>query len=112
MNETGEGDAAFSISMGLAFIGGYADASSYLLARTFTGHLTGNCVLAAVSTASGDWHLSLVRFLALPKDWSFGNRVATNPVNTRRNEGETDVHQYGTATDLNIPVNDEWRGLA
>ena len=48
----------------------------------------------------------------LPKDWSFGNRVATNPFNTRRNEGETDVHQYGTATDLNIPVNDEWRGLA
>src|SRR5580704_19757161 len=65
MSETGEGDAAFSISMGLAFIGGYADASSYLLARTFTGHLTGNCVLAAVSTASGDWHLSLVRFLAV-----------------------------------------------
>jgi uncharacterized membrane protein YoaK (UPF0700 family) len=65
MNETGEGDAAFSISMGLAFIGGYAYASSYLLARTFTGHLTGNCVLAAVSTASGDWHLSLVRFLAV-----------------------------------------------
>jgi uncharacterized membrane protein YoaK (UPF0700 family) len=65
MNETGEGEAAFSISMGLAFIGGYADASSYLLARTFTGHLTGNCVLAAVSTASGDWHLSFVRLLAV-----------------------------------------------
>ena len=65
MSETGEGDAAFSVSMGLAFIGGYADASSYLLARTFTGHLTGNCVLAAVSTASGDWHLSLVRLLAV-----------------------------------------------
>jgi uncharacterized membrane protein YoaK (UPF0700 family) len=65
MNETGEGEAAFSVSIGLAFIGGYSDASSYLLARTFTGHLTGNCVLAAVSTASGDWHLSLVRLLAV-----------------------------------------------
>jgi hypothetical protein len=54
MNEKSEGGAAFSISIGLAFIGGYADASSYLLARTFTGHLTGNCVLAAVSAASGE----------------------------------------------------------
>jgi uncharacterized membrane protein YoaK (UPF0700 family) len=47
MNETSRGDTAFGISIGLAFVGGYADASSYLLARTFTGHLTGNCVLAA-----------------------------------------------------------------
>ena len=66
MNETSEGGAAaFSISIGLAFIGGYADASSYLLAHTFTGHLTGNCVLAAVSAASGDWYLSLDRLLAV-----------------------------------------------
>lgn len=65
MNETSEGGAAFSISIGLAFIGGYADASSYLLARTFTGHLTGNCVLAAVSAASGDWYLTLDRLLAV-----------------------------------------------
>lgn len=65
MNETSEGGAAFSISIGLAFAGGYADASSYLLARTFTGHLTGNCVLAAVSAASGDWYLTLDRLLAV-----------------------------------------------
>jgi uncharacterized membrane protein YoaK (UPF0700 family) len=65
MNETGEGGAAFSISIGLAFIGGYADASSFLIARTFTGHLTGNCVLAAVSAASGDWYLTLDRLLAV-----------------------------------------------
>jgi uncharacterized membrane protein YoaK (UPF0700 family) len=65
MNKTSEGGAAFSISIGLAFIGGYADASSYLLARTFTGHLTGNCVLAAVSAASGDWYLTLDRLLAV-----------------------------------------------
>jgi uncharacterized membrane protein YoaK (UPF0700 family) len=65
MNETSESGAAFSISIGLAFVGGYADASSYLLARTFTGHLTGNCVLAAVSAASGDWSLTLDRILAV-----------------------------------------------
>jgi uncharacterized membrane protein YoaK (UPF0700 family) len=65
MNETGEGGALFSISIGLAFIGGYADASSYLLARTFTGHLTGNSILAAVSAASGDWYLTLDRLLAV-----------------------------------------------
>jgi uncharacterized membrane protein YoaK (UPF0700 family) len=65
MNETGEGGTVFGISTGLAFIGGYADASSYLLARTFTGHLTGNCVLAAVSVASKDWYLTLDRLLAV-----------------------------------------------
>ena len=65
MNETGGGGTAFGISIGLAFVGGYADASSYLLARTFTGHLTGNCVLAAVSAASKDWYLMLDRLLAV-----------------------------------------------
>ena len=65
MNEISKGGAAFRISIGLAFIGGYADASSYLLARTFTGHLTGNCVLAAVSAASKDWYLMLDRLLAV-----------------------------------------------
>jgi uncharacterized membrane protein YoaK (UPF0700 family) len=65
MNETSRRDTAFGISIGLAFVGGYADASSYLLARTFTGHLTGNCVLAAVSAASKDWYLMLDRLLAV-----------------------------------------------
>ena len=65
MNETSEAGGAFRISIGLAFVGGYADASSYLLAQTFTGHLTGNCVLAAVSAASKDWHLTLDRLLAV-----------------------------------------------
>lgn len=65
MNETSEDGGAFRISIGLAFVGGYADASSYLLAQTFTGHLTGNCVLAAVSVASKDWRLTLDRLLAV-----------------------------------------------
>jgi uncharacterized membrane protein YoaK (UPF0700 family) len=65
MDEIGDGDTALGISIGLAFIGGYADASSYLLARTFTGHVTGNCVLATVSAVSKDWYLTLDRLLAV-----------------------------------------------
>jgi len=59
-----EGGTAFPVSIGLAFVGGYADAASFLLAQTFTGHLTGNCVLAAVSAASSDWTLAVNRLLA------------------------------------------------
>jgi uncharacterized membrane protein YoaK (UPF0700 family) len=65
MNESSGKCTAFGVSIGLAFVGGYADASSYLLARTFTGHLTGNCVLAAVSAASKEWYLTLDRLLAV-----------------------------------------------
>jgi uncharacterized membrane protein YoaK (UPF0700 family) len=43
------------LSFGLAFIGGYADAASFILAKTFTGHLTGNFVLTAVRLAGSDW---------------------------------------------------------
>jgi uncharacterized membrane protein YoaK (UPF0700 family) len=65
MNETSRGGTAFGISIGLAFVGGYSDASSFLLAGAFTGHLTGNCVLAAVSAAGKDWYLTLDRLLAV-----------------------------------------------
>jgi uncharacterized membrane protein YoaK (UPF0700 family) len=65
MNGTSGGGAAFRISIGLAFIGGYADASSFLLARTFTGHITGNGVLGAVSAVTKDWYLTLDRLLAV-----------------------------------------------
>jgi uncharacterized membrane protein YoaK (UPF0700 family) len=65
MNEITRGGTGFGISIGLAFVGGYADASSYLLAGAFTGHLTGNCVLAAVSAANKDWYLTLDRLLAV-----------------------------------------------
>jgi uncharacterized membrane protein YoaK (UPF0700 family) len=63
--QTGLRDTAFGTSLGLAFIGGYADASSFLTARTFTGHLTGNCVLAAVSIATQEWFLAFDRLLAV-----------------------------------------------
>ena len=64
MDET-VGDTAFGISISLAFVGGYADAASFLLANTFTGHLTGNCILAAVSAASKEWYLAVDRLLAV-----------------------------------------------
>jgi uncharacterized membrane protein YoaK (UPF0700 family) len=63
--QTDSGDTAFGTSLGLAFIGGYADAASFLTAHTFTGHLTGNCVLAAVSFGTQEWHLALDRLLAV-----------------------------------------------
>ena len=65
MSETNEGGTVFGISVGLAFIGGYADAASFLLAHTFTGHLTGNCILAAVSAAGEEWYLAVDRLLAV-----------------------------------------------
>jgi uncharacterized membrane protein YoaK (UPF0700 family) len=59
-----------SLSFGLAFVGGYGDAASFVLAKTFTGHVTGNLVLGAIAVAAHDWratfgHLSaIVTFLA------------------------------------------------
>jgi uncharacterized membrane protein YoaK (UPF0700 family) len=51
----------------LAFVGGYGDAASVVLAKTFTGHVTGSLVLAAIATAAHQWsalmaHLSAVLF--------------------------------------------------
>jgi len=43
------------LSLALAFAGGYADSASFVLANTFTGHVTGAFVLAAISVASHDW---------------------------------------------------------
>jgi uncharacterized membrane protein YoaK (UPF0700 family) len=65
MDETSAGGTAFGISISLAFVGGYADGASFLLANTFTGHLTGNCILAVVSAAGKEWHLAADRLLAV-----------------------------------------------
>ena len=57
------------LSLGLAFVGGYGDAACFVLAKTFTGHVTGNLVLGAIAVAAHDWpamlrHLSaIVTFL-------------------------------------------------
>jgi uncharacterized membrane protein YoaK (UPF0700 family) len=62
-------DTDMLLSFALAFVGGYGDAASFVLARTFTGHVTGNLVLGAIAVAAHDWrgsfgHLSaIVTFL-------------------------------------------------
>jgi uncharacterized membrane protein YoaK (UPF0700 family) len=53
------------LSFGLAFVGGYADAAGFLLANSFTGHATGNLVLAAISLAGADWPTFFRRVLAI-----------------------------------------------
>jgi len=64
INQTG-----MLMSLGLAFVGGYGDAASFILAKTFTGHVTGNLVLAAIAVAAHErrpalGHLSaIVTFL-------------------------------------------------
>jgi uncharacterized membrane protein YoaK (UPF0700 family) len=50
-----------------AVVGGYGDAASVVLAKTFTGHVTGSLVLAAIAIAAHKWnalmaHLSAVLF--------------------------------------------------
>jgi uncharacterized membrane protein YoaK (UPF0700 family) len=53
------------LTFGLALVGGYGDAAGFVLAKTFTGHITGNVVLTAVSMAARDWHGTLEHLLAI-----------------------------------------------
>ena len=54
------------LSFGLAFVGGYCDAASFVLAKTFTGHVTGNLVLAAIAVAAAfDWRAVLEHLSAI-----------------------------------------------
>lgn len=53
------------LSFGLAFVGGYGDATGFVLTRTFTGHFTGNLVLGAISFAARDWRTTLARLVAI-----------------------------------------------
>jgi uncharacterized membrane protein YoaK (UPF0700 family) len=53
------------LSFGLAFVGGYCDAAGYILAKTFTGHITGTLVLAAIGVAGHDWRTFLRHLLAI-----------------------------------------------
>jgi uncharacterized membrane protein YoaK (UPF0700 family) len=53
------------LSFGLAFIGGYGDAASFVLAKTFTGHVTGNLVLGAIAAAARDWRAMLGHLSAI-----------------------------------------------
>ena len=51
-----------SLSFGLAFVGGYCDAAGFILAKTFTGHITGSLVLGAITIAARDWRGALAHF--------------------------------------------------
>jgi uncharacterized membrane protein YoaK (UPF0700 family) len=53
------------VSVGLAFVGGYGDAASFVLAKTFTGHVTGNLVLTAIAVAAHDWRAVLKHLSAI-----------------------------------------------
>jgi uncharacterized membrane protein YoaK (UPF0700 family) len=53
------------LPFGLAFVGGYGDASSFILAKTFTGHITGNLILTAISLAGLDLPNLYRRVLAI-----------------------------------------------
>lgn len=53
------------LSFALAFVGGWGDASGFLIAKTFTGHVTGNLVLAAIAIGSGDWRGVAAHFSAV-----------------------------------------------
>jgi uncharacterized membrane protein YoaK (UPF0700 family) len=53
------------LSFGLAFVGGYGDSASFVLAKTFTGHVTGNLVLAAIAIAAYDWRAVLEHLSAI-----------------------------------------------
>ena len=46
-------------SLLLSLVGGFTDAGSYVLVGSFTGHLTGNTVLAAVHLVDRDWQPAL-----------------------------------------------------
>jgi len=53
--------ASLSGPLAFAFLGGYADASGYVLTGAFTGHVTGAIVLAAIGAAGGDWPSFILR---------------------------------------------------
>ena len=52
------------LSFGLAFVGGFGDAAGFVLAKTFTGHITGSLVLGAITIAAHDRRGALEHFTA------------------------------------------------
>jgi uncharacterized membrane protein YoaK (UPF0700 family) len=53
------------LSFGFALVGGYVDAAGFVLAKTFTGHVTGNLVLAAIAIVAQDWRHTFTHFSAV-----------------------------------------------
>lgn len=54
-----------TITLLLAFMGGYADAVSFLLNKAFSGHVTGNTVLFGVHLVQGAWQAALLNVCAV-----------------------------------------------
>ena len=52
-------------SFALAFVGGWGDATGFVIAKTFTAHVTGNLVLASIAIASGNWRGIVAHFSAV-----------------------------------------------
>ncbi len=55
----------FAVSFLLSFAGGFADAGSYVFVGSFTGHITGNSILTAVSIIKHDWSQAFTSVLAV-----------------------------------------------
>ena len=53
------------LSFRVDFVGGYGDAASFVLAKTFTGHVTGNLVLGAIAVAAHDWRATIGHLSAI-----------------------------------------------
>jgi uncharacterized membrane protein YoaK (UPF0700 family) len=53
------GSANEWLSFGLALVGGYGYAAGFVLAKTFTGHVTGTLVLATIGMAEHDRRATL-----------------------------------------------------
>jgi uncharacterized membrane protein YoaK (UPF0700 family) len=53
------------LTFGFALIGGYGDAAGFVLAKTFTGHVTGSLVLAAITAVARDWRGTFAHFSAV-----------------------------------------------
>ena len=53
------------VSLILAFVGGFADAGSYILVGSFTGHITGNSILLAVHVVNSQWLQALSCLVAV-----------------------------------------------
>ncbi|WP_392551613.1 YoaK family protein [Orbus wheelerorum] len=49
----------------LAFIGGFVDASSFVIYGVFTGHLTGNSVLSMVFLAQMNWAMLIISLISI-----------------------------------------------
>ena len=54
-----------AICLILSGAGGFADAGSFMLIRTFTGHVTGNGLLTAVYLVKGEFSVALLCALAV-----------------------------------------------